>query len=327
MMAPADWQPTARLEVLKLRSEMLRRTRQFFYDRDFIEVETPTLSADIVVDRHLDPISVILPDDPRFPEVGRKLWLQTSPEFGMKRLLAAGASAIFQITRAYRAGEQGPLHNPEFTMLEWYRTGDEMAAGMKLLSDVAEVLVGRGAAEVVTYADAFRQGVGVDPHTASAAELRESAERLGVIAPASFAGDRDDWLDLLLTDRVQPHLGRSRPTVLCDYPATQAALARVRAAEPPIAERFELYVNGVELANGYHELLDPAVLSDRARHANLQRAEDGKVTLPEDSRLLAAMASGLPACCGTALGFDRAVMVAVGAKSLPEVMAFPIERA
>ena len=326
-MSATDWQPTARLEVLKLRSEMLQRSRQFFYERDFIEVETPTMSADTVVDRHLDPLSVILPDDPRAADDGRKLWLQTSPEFCMKRLLAAGARAIFQITRAFRAGEQGPLHNPEFTMLEWYRSGDDMAAGMRLLSDVAEVLFARGAAEVVTYAEAFRQYVGVDPHLASAAELQTCAQRLGVEAPASFAADRDDWLDLLLAERVQPHLGKSRPAILCDYPATQSALAQVRDCDPPVSERFELYVGGIELANGYHELLDPDILRRRAQIANRQRAADGKFTLPEESRLLDAMTSGIPSCCGTALGFDRAVMVAVGAKSISEVMAFPIERA
>jgi elongation factor P--(R)-beta-lysine ligase len=328
-MTPGDWQPTASLEVLRKRDELLRRTRQFFYDRGFIEVETPLLSADVVVDRHLDPLPVILPDDPRRPEIGRKLWLQTSPEFGMKRLLAAGATAIFQITRAFRGAEQGPLHNPEFTMVEWYRAGDQMAAGMELLSDLSNVLFQRGLAEMLTYAEAFRQHVGLDPHRAPAEKFKAAAEQQrGIAAPASFAAaDRDAWLDLLLAECVQPHLGTVRPTIVYEYPATQAALARVRPGDPPVAERFELYVEGIELANGYHELLDPVVLRERNRLANQQRVAAGKPTLPEDSRLLAAMESGLPSCSGVGLGFDRAVMVAVGAKTLADVMPFPIERA
>jgi elongation factor P--(R)-beta-lysine ligase len=326
---PADWRPTASLDVLRRRSEMLQRIRQFFLERGFIEVETPLLSADVVVDLHLDPLPVILPDDVRRPEVGRKLWLQTSPEFGMKRLLAAGATAIFQITRAFRSAEQGKLHNPEFTMVEWYRVSDDMAAGMRLLSDLAERLFDRGSTAILTYGDAFKKYVNVDPHQADAAELKTAAERQGIdaAAPSFSNADRDAWLDLLLAECVQPHLGTDGPVILCDYPATQAALAQVRASDPPVAERFELYVDGVELANGYRELLDAEVLRQRNLRSNQQREQAGKPVLPSESRLLDAMGAGLPACSGVALGFDRAVMIAVGAKTLAEVMPFPIDRA
>jgi lysyl-tRNA synthetase class 2 len=256
------------------------------------------------------------------------MWLQTSPEFGMKRLLAAGGEALYQITRAFRAGETGRLHNPEFTLVEWYRVGDEMAAGAGLLSDLAETLFDRGPAERLTYGDAFRRALDVDPHRATALDLAATARRAGVAVPDSFAAaDRDAWLDLLLVERIEPELGRGSPTILCDYPASQAALARLRPGEPPVAERFELYLEGVELANGYVELLDPAALRARNAEANRQRIADGKPALPEHSRLLEAMDSGLPASTGVALGFDRAVMLVAGAKSIADVLAFPIDRA
>ncbi len=323
----ADFLPSANWERLRLRSELLAKTRRFFADRRFIEVETPLLSADTVIDRHLDPLTVVLPDDPARPNVGRTLYLQTSPEFAMKRLLAAGAEAIYQITRAFRAGEAGALHNPEFTIVEWYRRGDDLARGMQLLSDLSEALLNLGPAEQVGYAEAFSVHVGVDPHTATVADLVAAARHWGLSASESFADDdRDAWLNLLLTSLVEPQLGQSVPTILYDYPPSQAALARLHG-EPPVAARFELYVRGIELANGYHELLDPAVLRERNHAANRQRTADGKPTLPEESRLLAAMENGLPESSGVALGFDRLVMLAAGAMRLTEVLAFPIDRA
>lgn len=347
-----DFLPAASRTNLELRAALLKRVRAFFDSRGFLEVETPILSHDVVVDQHIDPLSVVLFDDPRQPEVGERLWLQTSPEFGMKRLLAAGMEAIYQVTRAFRGGEIGRLHNPEFTMVEWYRAGDDMTAGMTLLSDLCTELLNLPAAELLSYASAFERHVGVDPHRASIDELRAAAKRLGVSIPEGLHDDRDEWLNLLLAMCVEPHLGRASPAILYDYPATQAALARVRrdttgddtpivargspdsahAAETghnsiAVAERFELYVNGIELANGYHELLDPAVLRERNRVANAARVADGKPALAEESRLLQAMESGLPACTGVALGFDRVVMLAAGAASLEEVMAFPIQRA
>jgi elongation factor P--(R)-beta-lysine ligase len=294
--------PTASLDMLRRRAELLKEIRKFFDERGFLEVETPILSHDTVVDRHLDPLAVTLFADPREPERGEKLWLQTSPEFGMKRLLAAGATAIYQITKAFRGGEIGLLHNPEFTMIEWYRSGDDYAAGMQLLDDLAAAILARGASERLTFREAFLKFAEVDP----------------------FAEHHDEFqLDYLLASRVQPKLGLARPTILYDYPAGQAALARVREGETPVAERFELFIDGLELANGYHELLDPEVLRRRNQENNVLRAAAGKYALPEDSRLLAAMDAGFPACSGCALGFDRLVMAVTGAKSLADVMAFP----
>lgn len=322
-----SFRPTASWDNLRRRAELLRRLRSFFYDRGFLEVETPVLSADTVVDRHLDPLGVILFDDPRQPQVGRQFWLQTSPEYGMKRLLAAGATAIYQVTRAFRGGEVGRIHNPEFTMVEWYRTGDDYAAGRALLSDLAATLLDRGLPEQLSYAEAFERYAEIEPHRATESQFAELARSRGLIAPGFEPGDRDGWLHWLLAELVEPHLGRTAPTILYDYPASQAALAQVRPDDPPVAERFELYVDGIELANGYHELLDSKVLSRRTEEANRQRAADGKYELPAHSRLQEAMDHGLPACTGVALGFDRLVMVALGATSLAEVQAFPTDRA
>lgn len=322
-----DWRPTCSLEMLRARSELLAQIRQFFSSRDFLEVETPLLSHDSVIDRHLDPLGVTLFADPRRPDVGPTAWLQTSPEFGMKRLLAAGAESIFQICKAFRGGEVGERHNVEFTMLEWYRVGDDYVAGRKLLADLAgEVL--QSAVESLTYAEAFERYVGLDPHRAGGDELLALARDRQIALPDSYDGsDRDLLLELLLTELVEPRLGESTPTILYDYPASQAALAQVRADDPPVAERFELYVRGVELANGYHELLDPQLLLARNAANNQARSDDGKYQLPTASRLLAAMEYGLPACSGTALGVDRLLMVKTGVASLAEVLSFPIDRA
>lgn len=323
-----DFQPTATWVNLRARAALLRRMREFFDRRGFLEVETPLLSRDTVVDLHLDPLPVNLFTDPSQPELGRRMWLQTSPEFGMKRLLAAGAEAIYQVTKAFRAGEQGSRHNPEFTLVEWYRVGDGMASAIQMLSELAAELLDAPAADRCSYQAAFLEHVGVDPHTASVADLREAATANGVTSPPSMAtAGRDEWLNLLLAECVEPRLGDSRPLILYDYPASQAALARVRPGDPPVAERFELYVDGIELANGYHELLEPDVLVRRNRQANLDRRAAGKYPLPEESRLLDAMRQGLPACSGVALGFDRLVMVALGAREISQVIAFPIERA
>jgi len=338
-----DFLPTANLDALWLRAELLRRVREFFDRRGFLEVETPLLSADTVVDRHLDPFAVevgssgchghlaradqqkALARRQWHPDRGHRYWLQTSPEFAMKRLLAAGAQAIYQVTRAFRRDEFGPVHNPEFTIVEWYRVDE----GMTLLSELAEALLGSGAAVRLSYREAFERHVGLDPHTATIEQLVTAARQKKIDAPASLLpADRDGWLDLLLVNLVGPHLGQGQPTILYDYPAGQAALARLRDdGDVKVAERFELYVAGLELANGYHELTDADELARRNIEVNLQRQTNGKQPLPSESRLLAAMRAGLPPSTGVALGLDRVVMLAAGAKNLAEVMPFPFNRA
>ena len=323
-----DFFPTALWPALQLRAEMLRRVRQFFDARGFLEVETPILSADVVVDRHLDPLVTEFVPLAGAATGRRPLYLQTSPEFAMKRLLAAGGEAIYQVAHAFRQGEIGRLHNPEFTIVEWYRRHDDLAAGMQLLSDLAEALLQRGPAERLSYAEAFHQAAGIDPHRDSIETLGGALTKRGIEPPASLdADDRDGWLDLILIELVEPTLGRGRPTIIYDYPPSQAALARVREGNPPVAERFELYADGIELANGYHELLDADVLRSRNRENNALRMRDGKSALPETSRLLDAMDYGLPPSTGVALGFDRCVMLAAGARDIREVLPFPIDRA
>jgi lysyl-tRNA synthetase class 2 len=325
----SDHLPTCSLDMLLRRAELLKTLRRFFDDRGFLEVETPTLSHDTVIDEHLDPLPVVLFDDPRQRFSGQTLFLQTSPEFGMKRLLAAGATAIYQITRAYRGGEAGQLHNPEFTMLEWYRVGDDYAAGRRLLGELAAAGLGTEEPEQLTFREAFLRFAGVDPFQADATQLIEALPQ-GAVAAADDA-DRAYLLDRVLVELVEPKLGLQRPTILYDYPAEQAALAKVRPADsagnPAVAERFELYCRGIELANGYHELLDPAILIERNRKNNERRRAAGKYSLPETSRLLSAMQQDLPACSGCALGVDRLLMVATGSQSIRDVLTFPIERA
>lgn len=323
---PDDFLPAASRRNLRLRALLLRRLREFFDRQGFIEVETPVLSADVVIERHLDVFQAVWPAAPCQSHSAR--WLPSSPEAAMKRLLVAGMQAIYQVAHAFRAAEAGPHHNPEFTLVEWYRTGESLEAGMARTDRLCQELLGRGPARKLSYQAAFEQFAGVDPHRAEVPQLIAAARRLELAAPRGMgAEDREAWLDLLMVERVQPHLGHDQPVLLYDYPAGQAALARVRAGEPAVAERFELFVAGIELANGYQELTDPDELRARFRQINAQRAADGRPPLPEPKRLLRAMERGLPESVGVALGFDRLVMLAAGAERVEEVMAFPFDRA
>lgn len=251
----------------------------------------------------------------------------------MKRLLAAGSGPIYQICKVFRNGEAGRLHNPEFTMLEWYRPGFDQHALMDEVEALAAGLLAdiiTAPAERVTYADAFRRYAGVDVHKASLAALQDCVRESGIAAvPGLDDHDRDAWLDLLLTHVVEPQLGRGRLCFIHDYPAAQAALARIRhhPPAPAVAERFELYVNGVELASGYHELRDGQEQRRRFERDKALRRAARIADIPLDENLLAALEQGLPACAGVAVGVDRLVMLALGAVDIREVLAFPIDRA
>ena len=325
------FQPSADLETLRQRAALVARLRDFFQSRGFFEVDTPLLSNDTVVDRFLDPIPVVRGqlEDGRHRETATDrapLWLQTSPEFAMKRLVASGAEAIYQITHAFRAGETGKWHNPEFTMLEWYRVGDSPQTAMDLLGELALSILDRTAFDLLTYRQAFLQHAGCDPLDSDVEQMKQAAERHSIsIAGIEQETDIDFWRNLLLTQLVEPKLGFGNPVILHDWPASQAALAIVRPDHPPVAERFELYADGLELANGYHELCDPDELRRRNQTANQLRERDGRRPLPGESRMIKAMESGLPPCCGVALGVDRLVMLALGKTSLRDVMAFPID--
>jgi lysyl-tRNA synthetase class 2 len=330
-MFESDFLPTASLKRLHQRAEMYRCIRQFFDQRGFIEVETPNLSHDICVDRHLHPIAVDVGnvmEDRQFEPCSAPLWLQTSPEFGMKRLLAAGATAIYQITKVFRGAERGSRHNPEFSMLEWYRVGDDMHQGMRLLAEFTQHVLGSRAVETISYCDLFLQYLGIDPHQISIADLLNRTQQLVELEPSQLQlEDRDFYLNLLLTQAIEPNLGVDRPVIVYDWPASQSALAIVRLGEIPVAERFELFVNGLEIANGYHELREADELRERNRHQNQLRRQSGLQALPENSRLLQAMEAGIPACAGVALGLDRLAMLVTAASSIDEVIAFPFERA
>lgn len=321
------WHPAAALAVLRLRARLLAEIRAFFAAREVLEVETPVLSAAAVTDPNLISFATVCSE----PGSGRRsLYLQTSPEFAMKRLLAAGSGCIYQIARVFRDGEAGRRHNPEFVLLEWYRVGFDHHRLMTEVAALVSALLGLppGESERLSYAALFRRHLDLDPHRAPVAALAACAQAQGLAAPPGMpADDPDPWLDLLLSHCIQPHLGHGRPTFVYDYPASQAALARLRReGDYEVGERFELYLNGVELANGFHELADAAEQRRRFAAENRLRARRGLPPMPVDEYLLAALDSGLPPCAGVALGFDRLVMLAAGADLLGEAMAFPIDR-
>jgi lysyl-tRNA synthetase class 2 len=300
---------------LSQRSALLRRLRAFFYDRNFVEVETPLLWTEVIPELHIESFIV---------EGGS--FLQASPELHMKQLLAAGARAIFQVTRSFRQGERGQLHNPEFTIVEWYRVGDDMRAGVQGLDELTQALLSTSPAMQTTYADAFARHLDVCPHTATLDELAVAAKRANIAAPADFdRANRDEWLNLLLALCIEPQLGRDRPEILYHFPASQAALAKTvtDASGRRVAERFELYYRGIELANGYHELADAAELRRRFEKVNANRVADSRTALPLPEQWLSAMQAGLPDCTGVALGFDRLAMLALGATSIDAVIGFP----
>ncbi|WP_339908380.1 EF-P lysine aminoacylase EpmA [Symmachiella dynata] len=324
----ADFLPTADLRLLKYRAELQRRLRETFNNHGYWEVETPLLSHESVVDAHLDPFVV-----------EQQYFLQTSPELGMKRLLTAGADAIFQITRVFRRGEQGRLHNPEFTMAEWYRSGDtyhdQMDFVEQLIRTVAVDSAENSGLHLTdtpfprrTFDEVFRDILGSGVKGKSCEELRQIATQRQLTIPETLGtDDRDGWLNLLLAELVEPHLGRQGPEFVYDYPATQAALARLDPADPLVAQRFELYINGLEICNGYDELTDADELRQRIVCESAKRIREGLPPLPEPQRLLAAMEHGLPNCSGVALGFDRLMMVLTGSDNIADIIAFPITRA
>lgn len=322
-----DWRPTASIEILKLRAELLARVRGFFARRGVLEAETPILAAAGTTDPHLH--SYIATSTAPGEHACRR-YLQTSPEFAMKRLLAAGSESIYQICKVFRGGETGRRHNPEFTLLEWYRVGFSYHALMEevvaLMTDMLAGFRSIEPPERLSYREAFLRYMRIDPHEAGATELAAAARARGIVV-SGLTDDRGAWLDLLLTHVVGPNLGRGRPTFLYDYPTSAAALARVRPGAPPVAERFELYWEGVELANGFQELTDAQEQRARFEQDRSVRRKRGLADVPQDERLLAALEYGLPDCSGVALGFDRLVMLAAGANAITDVIAFPSDRA
>jgi len=321
------WEPVASLATMRARAALLQRIRAFFATAGVIEVETPACSVHAVTDPALASLRTRFVG-PGHPD-GLSLYLHSSPEFAMKRLLVAGSGPIYQVCRVYRNGECGRLHSPEFTLLEWYQPGfdhhrlmDEVAALICALAD--RPLPQRR----MSYAELFQEHLDLDAHGSGVTALRARALALGVPrAEALELPGRDAWLDLLLTHCIEPQLPTGRMTFVYDYPASQAALARVRPGEPPLAERFELYLGGMELANGFHELGDAAEQEQRFHTDLAVRRARGQPAVPMDRHLLAALRTGLPDCAGVALGVDRLLMWLTGARHIDQVLAFPLERA
>ncbi len=326
-----DWRPAAAVEVLKLRARLLEQIRAFFSGRGVLEVETPMLSTAAVTDPMLASFATRY-TGPLFPH-GQTLYLHTSPEFPMKRLLAAGSGSIYQICKVFRDGESGRRHNPEFTLLEWYRVGfghhQLMTETGELVMQILAPALRLNPPEKLTYREAFLRHAQVDPHTATTSDYAAVASTHGISAPSDLLQHNDVavWRDLLLTHVVEPRLGQGQLTFIYDYPASQASLARIQPGNPPVAARFELYLNGIELANGFHELADADEQRTRFERQLHARAASGLPAAPLDERLLAALAHGLPDCAGVALGYDRLVMLASGADTIEDVLPFPVDRA
>lgn len=312
-------------DALRLRADLFALIRGFFAARGVLEVETPMLSAAGNTEPNIESFCTTFTG----PVDGgvRERWLRTSPEHALKRLLAAGVGDCYELGRVFRNGEAGRRHNPEFTMLEWYRVGwDHRRLIGETVDLVTAALAANGRTVELrdcTYRELFEQSLGFDPHTASITALQAA---LGDVRIDAHGLGRDDWLDLLITHRLQPKFPRDRITVVRDFPATQCALAKIRAGDPPVAERFELYLGPYELANGYHELTDAAEQRARFENDNVRRRARGQREMPIDARLLDALPQ-MPPCAGVALGVERLLMGLAGTDDIREVLAFAFERA
>lgn len=322
-----SWQSTACNENLQMRAQILAKIRMFFAKRQVLEVETPLLCHATVTDVHLQSFSTSY--YPGGNAAIDTLYLQTSPEYAMKRLLAGGSGPIFQICKAFRnEGESGRYHNPEFTMLEWYRPGFTHHDLMVETDELLQTILQTPKADQLSYAEVFKRYADIDPHTATAESLKKHTAKLGITELTDFVSDdRDSWLQLLMVHFIEPKIGQERPMMIYDFPVTQAALARIRHDHPTVAERFEVYFNGMELANGFHELTDVNEQEQRFRRDLKKREHLNYPVVPMDQLFLAALQHGLPACAGIALGIDRLMMLAMKANSLDDVISFPLARA
>lgn len=323
MFEQEQWQPTASVKNLLTRAKLLAEIRRFFTDRGLLEVETPVLSEFGVTDVHLATFSTefISP----FGEQSKTLWLSTSPEYHMKRLLAAGSGPIFQIGKVFRNEEAGNRHNPEFTMLEWYRPHFDMYRLINEVDDLLQQILECPPAESMSYQFAFQQYVGLDPLSADLSELAEKAKKHQLIGAENE--NRDTLLQFLFSTVVEPQIGQEAPVVVYHFPASQAALAQISSEDLRVAERFEFYYKGLELANGFHELSDAREQLRRFQQDNLQREKMGLPVRAIDTRLLAALQAGIPNCSGVALGVDRLLMIAMDTESIKDVISFAIDNA
>jgi len=318
--------PTCSIEALKARAQLYRTIREFFAQRNVMEVETPIVSQAGVTDVHLASVQVQRHIEGRM----QQQYLQTSPEFAMKRLLAAGSGPIYQICKVFRDDEHGRKHNSEFTMLEWYRPGLDLRELMHETAALLNVCLAHRFDEirpmVLSYKHAFQDRLDINPLQATLAQLKQTAQRVGLTL--DLGDDRLAYMDLLFSHFVEPSLGFDTPIFLTDFPPEMASLAKVRLDEDgeEVAARFEVYIEGLELANAYDELLDASVLRARFEADNQERDKLGLQVMPLDENLLAALAH-MPECSGIALGIDRLLMVATQKLNIEQVIAFPASRA
>jgi elongation factor P--(R)-beta-lysine ligase len=303
----------SRTDMLKQRARMFEQVRAFFSEREVLEVDTPVLSHTAPVDTHIEVMAV------RFPS-GEKAHLHTSPEYAMKRLIAEGSGDIYQMSHVFRAEEAGRLHNPEFTMIEWYRIGVSLQFLIDETLSLIRLFLGDIPVKTYTYLEAFKEFVGIDYRTATAPDLKAIAENNHLpLSSDAATWDKDTFLHFLMAFLIEPKFGGLN--IICDFPASQSALAKI-CPQKGVAERFEVYYNGIELANGFHELTDPVEQRARFIKANLERQKLGKEALPIDEHFLAALEQGLPDSCGVAVGFDRLLMLMSQKEILAEVLPF-----
>ncbi len=316
-----SWRPIAGNQLIKLRADTYTRIRQFMAEREVLEVETPVLSHATVTDTQLDSFNCEY-SSPQ-TTLDKTLYLQTSPEYAMKRLLASGTGAIYQISKVFRNEEQGKYHNPEFTMLEWYQPGYDHHQLMAELESFLG-LFAMSDCEKTSYADIFTSQTGLDPHTCNTNELVSLAEEYGL---SSSSEERPVLLDFIFSHKIASTLGNTNPLFVYDYPACLSALAKLSDKSPKVAERFELFINGMEIANGFHELTNADEQLGRFKEDLALRNKAKRPTLPIDHLFMDALKQGLPDCAGVAVGIDRLLMAITGVKDIREVLTFPIENA
>ena len=319
-----DWQPSASIASLKSRARIMATIRQFFEQRQVMEVETPTLSQTTVTDVHLHTFETTFVG-PGFAD-GKRLYMQTSPEFHMKRLLCAGSGAIYQMSKAFRNEESGRHHNPEFTMLEWYQPDYDHMTLINEVDELLQIVLGTQSCDIITYQQLFMTYLKLDPLSADIETIRD------VALPYDFGdfvvteSNKDTLLQCLFCFVIEPQIGLEKPIAVYNFPASQAALAQLDSTDERVARRFEFYYRGIELANGFHELQDATEQLDRFKQDNRERQQDGLVEQPIDYRLIEALAHGLPNCAGVALGIDRLVMLALKQSHIQDVISFDVSR-
>lgn len=316
-----SWRPIADKQLIKLRSEAYTKIRQFMVERKILEVETPILSQATVTDVQLDSFR----SEYSSPQTraDKSLYLQTSPEYAMKRLLASGTGAIYQISKVFRNEEQGKLHNPEFTLLEWYQPDYDHHQMMQEL-ELFLNLFAMTHCEKISYGQIFLEHTDLNPHTCETNDLKLMAQKYGL---SSTIEERSGLLDFIFSYKITSSLGNAKPLFVYDYPACQCALARISDGSPKVAERFELFIHGMEIANGFHELIDAEEQLARFEQDLALRKKEKRSDLPIDHLFLDALKQGLPDCSGVAVGIDRLLMTMTGIKDIREVLTFPIENA